>query len=322
MSQLFDCQFPDLFLCSWTWEQYKAAFAVKPELFIEASTEEELEQRFYYGGGSIRLVSMLSPYDLKNEVDGIIGRLPNGYAILFSQQGPFSASAVNSAQSMRPGSERNTPVYFPLSQYLVKRLRSKLDIESKNSLITACSNNPAWQGWAFELLVLEAMAGLVEQNKNLMHTASSQLYGFHLLCGDTQWSITAKSTMDYSVKKYLGLPQGDTIYFPNKWNQGCFDVVLYTQTNQGMQFDFINATLSTKHPFKCKYINEFLASVVGVPDQPLDNLVVRLHALTTFEKKEYFSPHNCEVLDAEGVDIFGHFIKEVNVLTTPRGFFL
>jgi hypothetical protein len=156
-------------------------------------------------------------------------------------------------------------------------------------------DNPAWQGWVFEFRLLHSLT-------NIKSTGC----GFNLLSLDdascSTLNIEVSDVRRYSVPTSpRNCFENNTLFIPEKWNQGCFDAVYFHENDAGKRcFEFLNATIADSHIFKCQHMANFLDWAIGTPAArapAYNDVKVTLYAVTSFNNRDRFKLNACEVID-------------------------
>lgn len=267
-------------------------------------TKKILRQKYYYSGGCIRLV--------RRDADIIRGMMSKAFEqvadkslLLQGLSGVSSPLAVNSLVSVRPGDEE-APQFFVVSNYILRRLSLVVDDKLLEAMRSVNTENPVWQGWVFEFQFLQTLKRNICTTLNTWNDTGAPL------------TISFSTNVEpYPSSKVRELTE-NVCYIPQKWNQGCFDAVFFhVDEDQNKCFDFLNTTLAEHHKFKCKYIAEFLAWVIGAAPPADFRFKVALYAVTTHANKTRFKLSSCQVVDFEEVRKFdASFQDTIQLLCT------
>ena len=134
---------------SWTFEEYEAAFnAGLPALQMRYKSLNDLEEAYFYSGGSIRFMCS-DIEEVISTVDDKFKSVSDYSLLLRGLEGDQSSGSVNTL--MQIFNDKSVP----LSQYVCKKLAGMVD----DAFILAAEkvnvNNPAWLGWVFEMKVIK-----------------------------------------------------------------------------------------------------------------------------------------------------------------------
>jgi hypothetical protein len=161
--------------------------------------------------------------------------------------------------------------------------------------------NPAWQGWVFEFRLLHTLTKIKNTSEVLNLPSLDEA------------SYPALNVLVSNVLRYSGPDKGrksfenNTLFIPEKWNQGCFDAVYFHENNGQRCFDFLNATIAESHVFKFQHMAFFLGWAIGSPtarDSAYSDVKVTLYAVTSVYNRNRFNPSACEVIGHESMGVF------------------
>ena len=241
---------------SWTLEQYKEAKIAGVIL------PDDLEQAYFYGGGSIRY--LLWEIDaLKTRFAKYVERVEKPTTLLSGVQGVMSAPAVN-ALMQRFGN--HTCV---VSQYALRLLSTKVDMEFVSAAEGVFTENPSWQGWVLELkfMVMCKIGDVTVELENDKVT----------------WKHSGSITSWDGTDIEPGTLANNTWIIPGKWNQGCFDAIYFYQ--QG-KVDIIQVTRATEnHEYKFRHIEPFIQNLANTKGKCSIRFIVVVseHNVKTFK---------------------------------------
>lgn len=280
----------DYTVYSWTWEQYVEAH--EAGVFGEIDLDM-LQEKFYCCGGCIRLMTRRLD-DIVHYFAKKLGEVNEKSVLLGGLGGVSSPAAVNSLVSVRPSDEA-TDMSYVVSQYVSRKLSLVVEDSFMAKMQFVNGDNPAWQGWVFEFRLLHNL-------RRMMNTGEA----LNLLSLD-EASCPALNVLINSVLIYSG-PENpkkpfnnNTLFIPEKWNQGCFDAVYFHENDAGKRcFEFLNATIAESHIFKCQHMANFLHWAIGTPAarEPAHNDVkVTLYAVTSLSNRNRFNLNTCKVVD-------------------------
>jgi len=230
-------------VCSWTLDEYDRC----ADLQIPAAAfanKEAVREWFFYAGGSIRLMFM--------DVDHLVGFLKSKVnqvsdkkLLLQGRQGFAGVLAVNTLIAEYDGGAQSVL----RSQYVV-RLLSYAGVDesfiqdAENRLI----DNPAWQGWVYEMKVIHKINSCIKEKSPFTLTVKGK---------DNLVFNSCVKSMFFNVDDIparVGSELTSGWFFPTKWNQGCFDVMFYSNT----VLSFFQITKGDSHKYKLYILNPFL----------------------------------------------------------------
>ena len=157
-----------------------------------------------------------------------ITRINDCALLLSGLQGEANANAVN-ALMQRFGDETSI-----VSEYVVKALSKKVDMEFVNSASRVMTANPVWQGWVFELRFF-VLCKTHTVAINLKHPKESLVWEKSKILEVKDAECIDKGTL--SNKTWI---------FP-KWNQSCFDALYFHEYGR---LDFVQITTANSHVYK------------------------------------------------------------------------
>ena len=193
----------------------------------------DLRERDYYGGGSIRLV-LSSILDTKSILEKALNKCNNYKRYSEGLSGQAAASTVNTLfQCLRKGT------YVPVSQYVSRCLAFKLGDDFVKLARQQMSDNPVFQGWIFELEILNSIEKRTVSN---------------WVPNDHPWNIYNLSKEFHDVDDLPSEIADNTLLIPVKYNQGLFDVMLYESKGH---VRVANVTMAKVHLFKLEHIIPF-----------------------------------------------------------------
>lgn len=205
----------------------------------DAWLESLMERKFYYAGGSARLMFDFNLNDLvEEELDRLEGKA--GHYVwreLAKLQINIKSGGVSSLLQRLDGK------VFPVSKYFLYKAYRACRDEIASSLKTAAdaANNPAMKGWAFELEQLEIVAAEMESSNSVTDSVTSPTLVVPI---SNTWA-------EYDGIQVQGKPPSDVFSIRcTKWNQGCFDLAFYFQGH----LLTVNFTISTSHSLKVQYL--------------------------------------------------------------------
>jgi hypothetical protein len=216
---------------SWSLHEYYAAF--DKGIFDNINSKQDLLARYYYGGGSIRL--MLMNIDrIIVVIETALCRAPNAGQLMSCLYGQGNDSITNSLfQSF--GNHHQL-----LSEYVVKRVTNIVDQEFINNAKCILSYNPSFQGWIFELEVISMI-----RKKSILLTDSNHPWNSHTSLIDFT---------DNNDSNLLNI-QPNTLLIPREYNHGLFDIMLYVQPGL---IRVANITMAKFHLFDLEMVIPYL----------------------------------------------------------------
>ena len=223
---------------SWTLEEYRSAF-VAGVFTGNISTNEELNARYFYGGGSIRLLLMTEAECIK-AISLAMDKISNANELSQGLTGKSSNQAINTL-FQRSGIGPNS-VYTPVSEYVSRKLVGIVD----GSFIAQAKNintdNPAFQGWIFEMEALYLI-----KHKRLVVSQHGVGNKWNKYDHSVEFGISTDG---------LGKLKRNTLLIPTVYNQGLFDIMLYECPGH---LHIANMTIAKIHLFNMKLILPFLS---------------------------------------------------------------
>jgi hypothetical protein len=146
--------------------------------------EDKVAECYYYWGGSIRYFRKVSDEESLQELIGFlentVTKVSDFTNILQGSQGEASFTAVNSLM------QRFNDSVSVVSQFVVRLLLNRVGLEFVKSAQQIMQDNPAWQGWVFEL---EFMVKCYKESEIRVYNTSNAkilfpgngqaLYSFH-----------------------------------------------------------------------------------------------------------------------------------------------
>ena len=224
-----------------------------------------LERKFSIVGGSVRWMFGMNDNDALVDVNKWITRCKSYGELLSLSSGSSSIGASNHLL----GCTKHGKKYYIQSRYIVlivaERTTSQLVQLALNSPMC---DNPAWQGWVFQL---NFFAQLQNANKGgaglvmITPVHSTDTWPTHLqrqryyhdptdLCGP---QLTRPGVEQYENK--LELKDYDWL-IPTRWNQGCFDVLQILPN--GLRV--VQVTIAKTHSLKLRFILKLVQQLTGI----------------------------------------------------------
>jgi len=227
---------------AWRYEEYLQGFE-EGALKKLAKDQEELEEKFFYAGGSMRFMQQ-EIIETKDTIDDKIDTVNDFMMLLRSQQGKSSTSATN---TLTQTFGDNT---VPLSEYVMKILSRKVDMGFVEQAAAIMRKNPSWQGWVFEL----RMMVLIRRGS----------FTFTAMDGTKRsWTPQDRQTVRFNTNDNttsLAVIPDNCCLEPEKYNQGCFDLIFFWNKER---IDFFQFTIAQKgHQYKLKYIAAVLPALL------------------------------------------------------------
>ena len=232
----------------------------------DAWLESLMERKFYYAGGSARLMFDFNLNDLVNkELDRLEDKAgQHVWRELAKLQIHIKSGGVSSLL------QRLNKKVFPVSKYFLYKAYRACRGELVSSLKTAAqaTDNPAMKGWAFELEQVEIVAAEMEWSNSVTNSGTAPTLVVPI---SNTWA-------EYDGNKIQIQGGRSREVFSircTKWNQGCFDLAFYFQGH----LLTVNFTISTSHSLKVQYLRllrralededkfvEKMTHIVVVPD--------------------------------------------------------
>ena len=129
-------------------------------------------------------------------------------------------------------------------------------LEFVNAAKNVLTENPSFQSWIFELDFISRLrlASKRTSDKSLRLYALNKSFRVVLVHHIELFSQSTNNQL-----------KNNTVFFPLKWNQGCFDVVYYELVNGVMFFTFFQCTIAQSHHLNFQYVALFLAKFIKLP---------------------------------------------------------
>lgn len=216
-----------------------------------SSNDEKNEMiltKFFIAGHSARWMFHFNTTEAIKDADNWLTMPENKQNIMNGMQGYNSNLAVN---HLFTKVDRKV---FLVSEYVTRSLMWDCDVEIMKSLTTLSSNlnNPAFDGWVFELDFLLQVR---------LHCNRKD--DFSLFNDDNEsvcWTCGSGIVRFTEVDELNGETIADgTWLIPNKWNQGGYDAAQLV----GETLRFVQITRATSHSLNCKFLNELEEAVVA-----------------------------------------------------------
>jgi hypothetical protein len=219
---------------SWSFDDYSAAFDMGIFQNIIES-KQHLQARYYYGGGSIRLM-LLDINSIINIIEAALCRASNARQLMSCLNGQGNDAITNSLfQSFGYHTQL-------VSEYAVKRVANIVDLEFIHSAKNILTSNPSFQGWIFELEVISMI-----RKKNILLTDKNHPWNSHT------------ALLDFTDKNDRNLlnVEPNTLLIPREYNHGLFDIMLYVCPGL---IRVANITMAKVHLFDLEMVIPYLES--------------------------------------------------------------
>ena len=222
-------------LFSWILSDYELANEL--HTFENDFSFEEINERYYYGGGSVRFF-LYNPEKTIRILRSKIFQCHNIWDYVEGKVSAASSMVVNSLIAIHGEFK-----YTIVSKFVLKCLSLTVNQNIIARIRNIHSGNPAWQDWITEYEVLL----LISQSELVLWDMDNNLHS---------WKNLANIIEFYTENEVNSqLCQSNMWILPKKWNQGCFDGLYLNETHVGW---FILITDSTSHTFKLKYLIPFI----------------------------------------------------------------
>ena len=225
---------------------------------FEAFLFKLVERKFHYAGGSARFMFDFSMSDLiDTKLMTLLSRMNSQMWKAFAtlKIGASAEDCVNSLmQQLRNKSANDRGIYeiqaFPVSKYVLEKAYLNAGKELLSALTAAAekSDNPALQGWAFEIEQLDFVRSAIEEGKAFANFQHTLVLPTGPLLG-VKFNGNTVSGCKEGVETF--------VIFCTKWNQGCFDAALF-HDGQLLTLQF---TVSLKHSLKMNFIRDLKESL-------------------------------------------------------------
>jgi hypothetical protein len=231
---------------SWKFSEYTVV--------LKETDESVLREKYYYAGGSMRLMKYSSLDAIIVDIDKSFGAVTD-YKTLF--QGLTGDSGKESVNFLMQCFDRNT---IPLSHYVTKKLSVTVGMEFVKMAKQTMHDNGSFQGWVFEFEII-----------TLLKTGHLELAGSSY---ENIWKQGKEATFKYFsfdndiISADLA---DDTWLIPLKYNFGCIDLMYYK--NKGFCYA-IQITRAESHEYKLDYIKPIVESFVDEKNKCEVNFVV------------------------------------------------
>ena len=147
-----------------------------------------------------------------------------------------------------------------LSQYVIRLLAVKdLDDAFIDAAEAIMPENSSWQVWVFEMKVIQQVRKGNKLQLEKCARANTSLSACPSLPVLVPF-IELEADTSLSIRSYTDLstcPTRPTWIFTLKWNQGCFDLIFYTET----MLWFIQITVGKSHMYKLHILDPFIGQL-------------------------------------------------------------
>jgi hypothetical protein len=303
------------YMDSWSKEEYIEAINIeyiKNKIPLEADCktlglkENDLlswvEGKYFYAGGSARMMLEFPLKDVLDEIKGAMSAVHNVNLLLEDAEssiGRFSISTVRQCFQEK---------YIMLSQYVTRLLLMRQDVTRTflTSAIHHAGKNPALMGWIFELKMLWTMrqhistlgheqASCYQMNleelpmNSKKEGGSKQKRGSQgeekpielLLQGEEHFAEIADLTETSLASK-------DILISPDRFNFGCFDAAVVLFSGEANTLITLQATTSESHSFKPYFVAELIQHLAQGKTIPSNLKVWHVFVLENIEQFNRF----------------------------------
>ena len=295
-----------IYIDSWSLAEYKDAYNTSlPSFMQKFSSESDLEESYFYAGGSIRLMCAEKQQTL-DVLNFKLKEVVNYSSVFGGLRGEGSVGSVNTLMQMFDSRT------IPLSKYVVNFFASRVEesfiIQAEQMYV----KNPAWLGWVFEMKVFQKVRTKSENAFEFLYADKNEIRFF-------PWSL--KKDEQPFLREYDPLIdfndiiQPNTIVFPTKFNQALWDMAylrkpnsvdIYQMTRRlSRDYNFTALIPMLKHLFEEDGNNEINFYVV-IPYENKNKFriipseVIGAHDISTYDKRWATVELKTEVLpDAE-----------------------
>ena len=221
---------------------------------MPAMIESYVDFKYFYAGGSARFMFDYNVEDLRGYLQGLIEALKDDqWQALTSSVPSMTDDAVNTLMQ-RFRDRHGLAKCAPVSRYIAMIAYEKCGEKVVTAVSTAATRtgNPSLKGWAFELQQLEIIKKGFHPTPSSTHIFSDSGLAFlptrqvHFDGTNLEGNIDGTN-----LEGNVDVPQ-TTVVWCLKWDQGCFDVALYSKpVLVTLQF-----TVSETHSLKLEYVRE------------------------------------------------------------------
>jgi len=235
------------------------------KLCIVAKRYMLLEKKFSLVGGSVRWMFGMNDEEAKEDIDSWI-RCCRSYRDLLSFS---SGSSASIATNHLLGCTKHGHQHYIQSRYIVLIISERTTAALvRLALNSPMCDNPAWQGWVFQLNFFAQLQNAIKGGSGLEMITP-------IRTTDT-WLTPIKSQHYYrdpidlcgplliqpGVEKYtnkLHLKDYDWL-IPTRWNQGCFDVIQILP--DGLRV--VQVTIAKTHSLKLRFVLKLVQQLTAI----------------------------------------------------------
>jgi hypothetical protein len=223
---------------SWSYDEYIQMNKLHLFRYLnngEDLTINQIKQRWYYGGGSLKLFT-LSEEAARRKLASKWEGCPNKSDLAKARLGCSSDPAINSLMSLYNGHSR------PVSDYIILELSKLADMANVRAAKTLEIENPQYQGWVAEFEVKTRLRICVTDPGRHGFTIYNE--------NDKTKELIVKKVIDYNTAPGLLAPPAiQCIYIPKKSVNPCFDFFYHEKIGRVSHVYFINVTKAATHDF-------------------------------------------------------------------------
>ena len=229
---------------SWTFNEYVKAFEAGVFAnFPELMSLELLKKRYFYAGGSIRLMLALSLEDVLRPLNASLAKVADYSTLLRGLSGDSQETSVNTLMQWFEGRQS-----IPLSNYVTRMLMDRATLDFVSDAKQLMTNNGSYQGWLFELEVVTLLRhGKMEWPGN----------------GADLWAQGNDAEFVYfDDETNMGVPnpmKKPCWFISHKYNLGCIDMLYVPKMGEAVP---IQVTCARKHEYKLRIIVPMLKQLV------------------------------------------------------------
>jgi hypothetical protein len=224
-----------------------------------------LKEKYFLCGGSARFMFCRDYDEAMYSINTALKSTSNLEWLLSDIEGAESEAAVSSLR------QSFGVDYFPLSEYIVKKLLSHDKLNDsflrRAKSMASLLKNQAIFGWMHELTMLFRIRSTLPSKIQGYQNPALNLTLFSK-SGHKQIELRVSSEEPFFKLSELKTKLGSetVLLCPTKFNQGCFDAAVvnyYPSAGDTSVFITLQATVANDHSFKPKYITELLQQVAG-----------------------------------------------------------
>ncbi|CAM6093753.1 unnamed protein product [Calypogeia fissa] len=236
----------DFTVSSWTLGEYKAALE-KPALYAtvqeklktdtDKSSDELVESKYYFAGGSARYMFLMYTDEVKKDLNLAIENVSDIRALAAGRTGVSSPGFVHRLISFQDG------IRGIVSQYAANGLAIKLGTE----LVEHFTRIYRWKlslpmkGFLFEMWFFAKLSG--------------DGLSYDMIDGRPGGTWAKSNPVDMPSKNEKLSPESPT-WFQPAWNNGGYDAVYVDPQTKTVRF--VQITLNNHHSFKIEFFERFL----------------------------------------------------------------